>query len=391
MSELAPFITTELKKFEDEISEKDLIALATKYKDLRITGVSDKDGRKAVYEARQVLKKKRVEITTKGKVIRASATAFQKAVIAREDQLVDIILPVEKILSSEEQRVDAEEEKLKKEEEEKESKRINSMIQRLSAVNYAVDFNQLKNLNDESFEELLKEATDDFNKAEEKRKAEESESLRLKKEEEERQEAIRKQREADLEKERTRVAEQQEAIRKQQEAIAEEQAKRDREFKAEQDRIKKEQEEREAKIKAEQAAKEKELAEREAELIRIEQEKLQQKKAEEAEKERLLKEESDRKAREEQAAKDEVERQNKINQEAEQKSKYFEDQQRFAFHAQQLEVNWIHSPVAHKMKSEKAKAIAYEVDFLIRKAYDMCKEHASTQKAVPVPEGFTND
>ena len=46
------------------------------------------------------------------------------------------------------------------------------MIQRLSAVNYAVDFNQLKNLNDESFEELLKEFTDDFNKAEEKRKAE---------------------------------------------------------------------------------------------------------------------------------------------------------------------------------------------------------------------------
>jgi len=372
------FIQTEIGKFNQAINEADLKELVVKYKDLRISDVNDKDGYNAVYDARQVLKKKRVEITNKGKFMRESAIAFQKAVIARENEFVNIIEPTEKLLKSEEDRIDKDREQIKKEEEEREAQRINNMIQKLAAVNYAVDYGQLKNLNDESFEELLKEATADFNKAEEKRRQEEAEQLRLKQEEEQRIENARKEKEAELERiakeqeaERARIAEQQEAIRKQQEEIARQQAQRDLEFRQEQDRIQKYNDEVRAKLK--EAEEKLEAAKRAIQ---------EKKEAEEREQQRLIQEEADRKAREEQAAKDEIERQNRINAEAEQRSKYFEDRDRFAFLTQQLEVHFINSSVWSSMKSERGKGVAYEVQSLIRNAHAMCKEHSNKNQKV---------
>jgi hypothetical protein len=376
MSELAPFIQTEISKFNQEINEAELKELVVKFKDLRIADVHDKEGYNAVYDARQVLKDKRIEITKKGKTIRESAIAFQKAVIVRENELVDLIEPTEKLLHAEEKRIDQERERIKKEEEERENQRISVRIQRLANVKYVADYGQLKSLSDDSFEELLSEVTKEFEAEQEKEKQRLAEEAELKRQAEERLEQERQQ----LKKQQEELAEQKRKIQEEQEAIRKTQLEKEAEamraleaeqqkFRQEQERIKEENEARERALKFQQEA-------IEAEKRAIQ----EQKEAEERERLRVIQEEADRKAREEQAAKDEIERQNRINAEAEQKSKYFEDRQRFAFLSQQLEVNFINSSVWSSMKSERGKTASYEVQSLIRNAYAMCKEHSSEKE-----------
>ena len=50
------FSQLKLREFEEEIKPSDLIALSTKYKDLKVDGIGDRTGLKAVEEARKELK-----------------------------------------------------------------------------------------------------------------------------------------------------------------------------------------------------------------------------------------------------------------------------------------------------------------------------------------------
>lgn len=171
-TELSPFITTELAKFE--IKEEDLRTFVSDFAELKIDGVDDRDGYKKVYDARQSLKKKRVEIANKGKELRASANAFAKAVITRENELIAIIDPVEKALLAKEDLIDAEKKRLRDEEKKKEDNRIQEMLTKLAVVGYAVDFTQLRAMTEEQFTLLLEEATHQFSQAEKAKKEEEA-------------------------------------------------------------------------------------------------------------------------------------------------------------------------------------------------------------------------
>lgn len=85
--------------------KNELIDLAKKYQDLKIIDINDKDGYKIVDVARKDLKTKRVEIQKTGKDLRAEAVAFQKRVIAVENELVSLIEPIEKDLQTKQEHI----------------------------------------------------------------------------------------------------------------------------------------------------------------------------------------------------------------------------------------------------------------------------------------------
>lgn len=282
------FIGTELKKFE--IDEAGLIATANKYKGLKINGVEDKQGLKDVRMARLELKSIRVDISKKSKVLRESAVRFQKAVISREKELVDLIEPTEEYLYKEEERIEQEKEFIREQEEKREAERIQNMINKLMAVNYAVDFHQLKGLTDEQFEETLAEATIKYQEDEKRRKEEEEiERKRLAAEEESKRiEADRLKKIAEEQAERERIIAAKEAELKKAEQALLEAA----------DKLKKAQEEETRKKREDERI---EKAKKEAELKAIEDERMRVKREEEAkieaerlEKEAAAREESER-------------------------------------------------------------------------------------------------
>ncbi len=282
------FIGSELKKFE--IDETALIATANKYKGLKVAGVQDKEGLKAVRMARLELKELRVDITNKGKALRASAVKFQKAVIAREEELVDLIKPTEKELEAEEDRIEAEKKRLREEEEKREFERLKLMDQKLSAVNFAMDFTELKGLTDEQFDNVLKEATAKFKEAEDLRIYEELKE-REHKAEVERRRLVEEQRILNLSREQE---EREKKLKEEAAALALEKAKIEEDKRKFQEQIESENRKLEEAKRLEQARKE--AAEK---AVRDEQERARKEaeakaEAERIEKENALKEESER-------------------------------------------------------------------------------------------------
>lgn len=196
------YIDIELQKAE--VTEELLMELANRFKSLKVAGPEDKAGLRGVVEARITLKKQRVEIEKIGKKIRESATNFNKAVIKRERELIDIIEPVEQSLRAEEKRIEEEIEAIKREEERKQAQKFQNRVASLAKFNAAADAYELMIMSDEDFASLLLSAEADFAK-EEQRKADAERILneqRIAREESERIERER------LEQERQRLAKQ---------------------------------------------------------------------------------------------------------------------------------------------------------------------------------------
>ena len=232
-----PFVTEQLQKFA--FNPEQLIAMSDEYSKLTIAGVDDKQGYLAVSTARKALKTKRVEIQKIGKELRSKATAFSKAVIAREDLLVSCIEPMEYLLQQKEDAIDEEKDRIRIEADRLEDERIQKMIDQFSAVGAAVDYTEIKGMTEDQFSERLLEATAQHDKKlrEEQEERERLESERL---EEERVRRIREE-EAEVKRKQQEEANEKERIRLKK--IQDEQEEKDREFR--QERAKFEQEKRE--------------------------------------------------------------------------------------------------------------------------------------------------
>lgn len=358
------FIESELKKFETEheITETSLIALAAKYKELKVNGVDDKEGLKAVESARKELKNKRVEIEKVSKGMRESAVKFQKAVISREKELVTLIEPEENRLMKIEDDIWDQKERLREEAEKKEYDRIQNMLDQLREVNQEMDFHELKALTDEQFQEALKLATEIHNNwkilQEQIRVAEEKKQLE--------EEQARKAEEARLAIEREEQA-------KRQRKFEEEQA----EFRKEQERVRKENEEKAVSLKAEQ------------DRIDAEKKTIQDAKdAEEREKKRQAELKQAREEAAEKARKDAEEKAEREKQEAieaaralkeleEEKLLAGADKGKFTKLQSQLESGFLSDDVIiwTHFKSKKGKAAAGRVHELLKQANQICKDN----------------
>lgn len=350
------FIAQELERFDQEvISEKDLRRLVKQYSDLKVNGIEDRQGLNEVRRARIDLKNKVVEIKKKGKATRDGAVKFQKAVIERENALVSIVEPTKKQLEDEEDRIADLIEQKRLEEERKESAKIQFRIDRLSEVNYAIDFHEMKALTEEQFEDILTQAT-----------VAHKEALQLKAEQEKREaeekalkEKAQKEEELRLEKVRAEQAEKERIFQ-------EEQAK----FKAEQERVAREQAEREAKIKADQ------------ERIEAEKKAIQEaKEAEEREKKRLEELEAIKKKAAEDARIEAELKEKHRKEEDEERKKEAPDKEKFEIISKELETV-LNNSIWNTFKSKKGKQNASVLHDSILESHRLAKSFADGTKTV---------
>lgn len=94
-------INKDLEKFNPTVAE--LTAMVEKTKGLTATDLTDKKQLEVVHKSRMELRDARVKIEKAGKSLREDANAYQKAVIAKEKELIGIIEPEEDRLQAIEQ------------------------------------------------------------------------------------------------------------------------------------------------------------------------------------------------------------------------------------------------------------------------------------------------
>ena len=326
------FISQELSRFDKEvISEKDLQKLVKQYSGLKVNGVEDREGLNAVRKARIDLKNKVVEIKKKGKATRDSAVKFQKAVIERENTLVNIIEPTKKELEAEEDRIAELKEQQRLEEEKKEAERIQLRLDKLNAVEAAIDFHTLSQLNDEEFEYKLHEATIVFREIERQREEQRIKEENALKAEKEHQAKLKAEQEA---KEKA-FAEEQRKFREEQERIAEANRKKEEELRA----------------------KEEKLA------------------VQEAEKKRLKEIEDAKKAAAEKALKDKEEAERRAKEEEEERKKEATEKEKFEMIAKEIEAV-LNNSIWNTFKSKKGKASASSIHNDLLLCHKTAKEAA---------------
>lgn len=252
-----------LEKFSPKKAE--LIDLSKKYESLEIKGIDDKEGYELVDVARKDLKKVRVQISKDGKMLRQEALDFQKAVIAKEKELIQIIEPVEKSLEEKQNKIDIEKEKIVR------KKLLPERIEKLKSINININEDLLLLMDENKFTNFFNEK-----KAEYLEEKEEQERLKREKEEEKLREEKEK-----LEAEKRKIEEDKLAFEREMQHQKEleetrtkvaEQAAKDAELKIEQ--AKKEAEDKAKREKEEAERKAKEVKEREeAERVKLEKKK----------------------------------------------------------------------------------------------------------------------
>lgn len=116
----------EWRKQDSAIAE-----MREKYLPLRIDGLDDRDGFKAVHDARMIVKNTRIAVEKKRVELKADALAYGKAVDAEAKRLTAMLEPIESHLQAEEDAVIAERDRIKREAEE--AKRL-ALQKRLDAL-----------------------------------------------------------------------------------------------------------------------------------------------------------------------------------------------------------------------------------------------------------------
>lgn len=229
----------ELEKFDPQIAELQKIAKGAKK--ITVTDFKDKVQLGAVREERINLKNLRVDIEKKGKALRDDANTFNKAVLSKQHEMLDIIVPEEKRLG------ELEDKAVKLVEVEKRKESLPNRKERLAEIGDSVEVKdeEILGMDDARFFAYVNERTAEWNAEQVRKLEEEREADRIKKEKElavaeeiKRLDALK-----ETERKEKEEAERVEKARVEQEKIDAENAK----IKAEQDAI-------QAKIEEEQKA-----------------------------------------------------------------------------------------------------------------------------------------
>lgn len=233
------------------------------YLGLSVKGIEDKDGLKAVHDARMVVKKTRVAVEKTRKELKADALAYGRAVDAEATRIKLLLLPIEDHLAGEEDAVLEEKARLKREAEEQRQAVIRNRVEKLAALGSSLLAFEVERLTHEEYAQVLEEET-----------AAHAERERLAAEAKAKAEAEEAERKAEAERvaeERRKLDAEKAEVAAEKKRLADEEAAREREAKAKQaeqdrkdelERVRVEAEEK-AKREAEEAA-EREKAEAEA-------------------------------------------------------------------------------------------------------------------------------
>src|SRR3972149_8395159 len=123
------YIQSELKKFD--VADAVIAQWNKDYMTLTVSGLDDKDGYKAVKEARITVKGKRVEVEKKRKELKEDSLRFGKAVDAEAKRITGLLEPIELQLSKQEDDYDAEKERVKQQVIRKEQERMQARADKL--------------------------------------------------------------------------------------------------------------------------------------------------------------------------------------------------------------------------------------------------------------------
>lgn len=204
-------ISKELEKFT--VTNSNIAEIKQKYSGLVINGIDDKEGYKAVSDARKFVKSKRVEVEKKRKELKEDSLRFGRAVDAEARRITGELSPIENRLSQTQKSIDdelaaikkkkADDERIKREHEEKAKlDKAQSRINELLNVGYSdLTIIEAMSISDENFDKILRSETKKYIQSQiEKKKI---------KEEEERVLKIRLEKEAKLEEENRALKEKQ--------------------------------------------------------------------------------------------------------------------------------------------------------------------------------------
>ncbi|MCC7419844.1 MAG: hypothetical protein IT428_06170 [Planctomycetaceae bacterium] len=277
--------TTTLEKFTPEtaiafpVDTAEIAEAVAPCLAMKIAGVNDTIGFKAVHEARMKLKDMRVRIEKKRKELKEGALEYGRLVDSEAKRLTAPLLPAEEHLEAEEKRINAEKDRIKAEAEAARQRKIQVRVDALAECRAAVDLSRISAMTDEEFDAHLQVAVEANQRrleaeaeaeaerkreqarldaeAAERRRVEEARLAELREQqriENERLAAVR----AELDRQRREQQERQAALEAEQRRLAEEAAAVERRAQAERDRLEAEQRrEAEAKDRADREAAEK--------------------------------------------------------------------------------------------------------------------------------------
>ena len=157
------------------VADAVIAKMAEDYLPLKINGIDDKEGFKAVHAARMIVKDSRIKVEKKRKELKEDALRYGQAIDKEANRIKALIAPVEEHLDAEENAVEEAKKAIEAEKARQEELRIQARRDRLVAL--GVQFNgqqwnyqainlpepMLKCANDEQFEKLFaqfKEAVD---------------------------------------------------------------------------------------------------------------------------------------------------------------------------------------------------------------------------------------
>lgn len=155
--------------------------LAEQYMPLRIDGISDKQGFKAVHDARMVVKNTRIAVEKKRKELKEDALRYGQAVDAEARRLTALLEPIESHLQLEEDAVVNERERIKRAAEEAKRAALQKRLDALLAVGVVGNPLAVADMTEERFTASLAEATTAFH---ERQKAEAEAAAKRRQEEE---------------------------------------------------------------------------------------------------------------------------------------------------------------------------------------------------------------
>jgi colicin import membrane protein len=146
----------EIQKFDT--NDEKLIALSNQYIGLKINGLDDKEGYKAVCEARQIVKKQRIAIEKSREDFKQVFIQAGKQIDTQAKHLQSLIAPVETHLAKEEKAIDDEKERIKQEKERVAQERFQKRIDLLSEYRHPIHMGMIAAISDDEFEALLEKA-----------------------------------------------------------------------------------------------------------------------------------------------------------------------------------------------------------------------------------------
>ena len=139
-----------------------VIATITPYMALTINGVEDREGLKAVHDARMEVKQIRINVERSRKELKASALEFGRRVDAEAKRVTALITPIEKHLEDQEFAIEAEKERIKAAKLEAERAALNERLEKLAQVGATINPLEVQSMSHETFESVLVERTELF-------------------------------------------------------------------------------------------------------------------------------------------------------------------------------------------------------------------------------------